>query len=720
MSNNYTEEQINSMGITKLKKLVKDEKLEIKGYSTFNKSTKDQLSEKVITKLMIKGRISSTEDEEKFDEEGEYIPPPDEKQDKESREERINRILKESEEKEQIQIDNSLDKYIPPNRKREISTTRVMDSSSPFTGALEVIKNSNPNLSIEDLQKLKKSYDKISALHKKHNGDLGKMASDLAMTSVPELRMLQTVGSQIPYFGIKDEAQYQELKKRMSGQPNKLGGGTEAVFKSIGQLLLNPGSTTRLIGDGISWLGNEVYDVFTKRTKKQREIERKDKLDVSGDEARKLAMERSKAYEENKNKQRKIAEAKGQKLDETISTSTTLRKPSKGDFQVKLTEDATMLDNKKYLEATKKYEEDKRRTLRSKDRPVDKTDFRLRDDLAQYVDSILESHREGVKAGKSSMSDDDIEDLIDISDSLRDRNVEITYRNLAQIKGDIDSNIDKNILNSERVKVKSGAFDYLQDTMLKSKSTGEEDLRITQDKDYQKTVKKREIREEEIQEQKIDDFNREVIESRTQHTSNGYVNTDNFDRPELKARIVYGDTDEQLYKTKEEVRFAKQFTDKMSMYPQLDTQDMKIGNLLFQRNQEDEKRRFSKTFAVPNPKNTGYNINCKRSYNEKMGYKTRYYDTLNKIPDSFIRFSERELIPVFSYDSAKRDYIRQPIRAQAPFTQAQPAENFTLNQKEAERQTNIFPENALRNYGNKPTLRIGKKFNPWVNQNYIS
>ena len=142
MSKNYTQEQIKSMGITKLKKLVRDEKLGIKGYSNFNKSTKDDLAEKVITKLMIKGEISSTEEEEKFDEEGQYIPPP---QEEESREERINRILEkeeekeEKEEKEEIQIDTSLDKYIP---KREVATARVMDSSNLLEGVLEQIKSS--------------------------------------------------------------------------------------------------------------------------------------------------------------------------------------------------------------------------------------------------------------------------------------------------------------------------------------------------------------------------------------------------------------------------------------------------------------------------------------------------------------------------------------------------------------------------------------------------
>ena len=315
------------------------------------------------------------------------------------------------------------------------------------------------------------------------------------------------------------------------------------------------------------------------------------------------------------------------------------------------------------------------------------------------------------------ISDESLNELIDISDSLRDKDVDITYRNLAQIKGDVDTNVDKEILNSETVKLKNTAFDFDQDTLLKPTNEGEADLRISKDKDYQKTIKNKEVRDEQIKEQKIDDFNQEVIQSRTEHTSNGYVNTDNFNRPELKARIVYGDTDSQLYKTDEEVRFAKQFTDKMSMYPQLDTQDMKLSNVLFLREQENKRRRFSKTFAVPNPENRGYNVTDKRSYKEKRGLQTHYYDSLNKIPDSFIKFSKRELIPVFSYDSAKREYLRDPIRAQEPFTQVQEAEDFTLNQKEYEKQTNLFPENALRNY-NQPVLRIGKKFNPWVNQLY--
>ena len=45
--------------------------------------------------------------------------------------------------------------------------TEKEDSSNLLEGILEQIKSSNPNLSVEDIQKLKKSYDKINSLHKK-------------------------------------------------------------------------------------------------------------------------------------------------------------------------------------------------------------------------------------------------------------------------------------------------------------------------------------------------------------------------------------------------------------------------------------------------------------------------------------------------------------------------------------------------------------------------
>ena len=718
MSNNYTQEQINSLGITKLKDLVRDEKLKIKYANKFKSDTKADLAEQVITKLMIQGRIISDEDEQKYDDEGEAVnpeePEKEKEQKKESREDRIVKLMEE----EEIQADNSLDKYIPEDRDSGKQTLMRKDlpSATTMAGFMDAVKTGMPNISTGDLEKAKNAYKTVKKAYDQNEGNFGKTMSQLAMDSVPELKTLQAISEHIPYFGIGSEEEYQDLKKRMSGQPTALGGGSEAFFKSVGQLLLNPASTVRLVADGVEYLAEETFDLFTKN--KTYEAEKAARaLDTGGNEARFLSQQRIEQSKKTKQKEKRIADAKGIEYKPDTTSTTAVKKPTMDDYKEATGPDTWIFNTKKYNEETIKYEKDKRRILRTKDKELNATDFRLRDDLAQYVDSILEAHKTSSKSGKASMSDEELEDLIDISESLRDKNVGITYRNLAQIKGDLDSNVDKSILDSENVKIKRGAFDYLEDTMLKGQGSNEADLRVEEDKDYQKTIKNNAARDEQIKEQKIDDFNREVIESRTEHTSNGYVNTDNHDRPELKARIVYGNTDEQLYKTQEEVRFAKEFTDEMSMYPQLDTQDMKLSNVLFQREAENKRRRFSKTFAVPNPKNTGYNINCKRSYNEKRGYKTHYYDSLNKIPDSFIKFSERELIPVFSYDSAKRDYLRDPIRAQFPFTQVQPNETFTLNQKEAQKQTNIFPEKALINY-NQPVLRIGKKYNPWVNQIY--
>ena len=746
MSNNYTEEQINSLGITKLKDLVRDEKLKIKGAHKFKSDTKADLAEQVITKLMIQGRIISNEneqkyddddeDEQKYDAEGEAVNPEENlEKEKESRQDRIVKLMEE----EEIQLDNSLDKMIPENRGSGKQTLTRMDlpSSQTMSGFMDAVKTGMPNISTGDLQKAKNAYQTVKKVYDQNEGNVGKTMSALALNYVPELKMLQSIGENIPYFGIDSEEKYQDLKKRMSGQPTALGGGSEAFFKSVGQLLLNPASTIRLAGDGIEYLAEETYDLFTKnkeadKTKAERSV------DTGGNQARNLSQKRIGDLEKTVEKEKRLADAKGleYKPDDTTTTSTnSLRKPQTSDFQVSLGSDTTVLDTSAYNKATKKYEEDKRRTLRSKDTAVDRTDFRLRDDLAQYVDSILESHKASVKSGKSSMSDEELEDLIDISESLRDKDVEITYRNLAQIKGDIDSNVDKSILDSENVKIKRGAFDYLEDTMLKGQSKGEADLRVDKGDDYNEIIDTKRQRDEQIEEQKIDDFNREVITSRAELTSNGYVNTDNHGRSELRPRIPYGNTDAELFPTQKQTDFSNDFVNTMSMWPQLETQDNKLTNILFQRRQDQQKIRYGKTFAVPNQQDRDLqepdartvfpNISNKkqnRSYNQKRNKEIKYYNDLNRTPESFIRLSNRELIPVFAPKS-ESELMIAPELLQFPFTQIEPGQDTSISlKKEKQLMPNRFPERVLRGYGNNslpPAIRPSRKFNPWMNQNYI-
>jgi hypothetical protein len=624
---------------------------------------------------------------------------------------REKRIL-ELTEAEEIQADNSLDKYIPEKRGSGKQTLTRMDlpSSQTMSGFMDAVKTGMPNISTGDLQKAKNAYQTVKKVYDQNDGNVGKTMSALALNYVPELKMLQSIGENIPYFGIDSEEKYQDLKKRMSGQPTALGGGGEAFFKSVGQLLLNPASTIRLAGDGIEWLGEETYDLFTKN-KEADKTKAERALDTGGNQARNLSQQRMKQYDIEK----QLADTKGieyNRNDTTTTSTTSLKKPQTSDFQVSLGSDTTVLDTSAYNEATKKYNEDKRRTLRTKGSTIDSTDFRLRDDLAQYVDSILESHRDGVKSGTSSMSDDELSELIVLSSTLKNKEIPLTYQNLSQIKGDVDLNTDDSILNSDKVQVKAGAFNLLSDTMLKGQGINEADLRVSESQEYKKAVDEKAA----IQERKIDDFNQEVIQSRTELTSSGYVNTDNHDRAELRPRIVYGDTDSQILPTNEENRESDDVVDKMGMWKQLQTEDNRLNNILFKRQEDVRKMRYSKTFATPKTSATTA-VKSRESYRKRgLGYNIK----VSEIPESFIRLSERQFIPVYCPLSESQPLMRDIDRAQKPFSNVEPATDFSLNQRlTQEKMPNRFPENVLRGYKGA-SLRTTNKFNPWKNQKYIS
>jgi len=171
------------------------------------------------------------------------------------------------------------------------------------------------------------------------------------------------------------------------------------------------------------------------------------------------------------------------------------------------------------------------------------------------------------------------------------------------------------------------------------------------------------------------------------------------------------------------------------MWPQLETQDNKLTNILFQRRQDQQKIRYGKTFAVPNQQDRDLqepdkrtifpNISNKkqnRSYNQKRNKQIKNYNDLNRTPESFIRLSNRELIPVFAPKS-ESELMIAPELLQFPFTQIKPGQDTSISlKKEKQLMPNRFPERVLRGYGNKsftPAIRPSRKFNPWVNQNYI-
>ena len=355
---------------------------------------------------------------------------------------------------------------------------------------------------------------------------------------------------------------------------------------------------------------------------------------------------------------------------------------------------------RRYEQAMRDYETKKKRVLDTRSENIKGDAIRLRSDLAEVIDSVLEEERKNIKSGKGSMSDSDLEELYDMSLTLKDRKNDITYNNLADIYAGVKTSLPQKVLNSENVKIKMGAFDYLEDVMLKPKTDTQADLRVSTNEDYKKTIemkeqydKEKKLYDDAIEEKRIDDERLEVIDSRVDEITTGYVNTESYGRPELKPRIVYGNTDGQLNPGNSAVLRAKMFRDTSLMWPQLSTEDNRRNNVLYQKNLENERMRYSKTFAVPNPLQ-------RTTVKKQVGYvnkKGEEEDLL--IPSAYIKFAQRKLIPVYNLSKEEMKMLRDPEQAQAPFTKPEPSQDFTVNMRRTQNSMkNIFPERVLRNY----------------------
>ena len=700
--------KVNGMKITALKEEAR--KLGIKQAYKWKK--KDLAEAKSIVKKNIRIRNKERRKEEQKEEEkepqrSEDVMPPqnDEEEGKYSEsaiKRRNDRIVETSEQTGQYnpQIDDTLDKYIPENRGSGKQTLMRKDlpSATTMSGFMDAVKTGMPNISTGDLEKAKNAYSTMKASYDRNGGNLGKTMADLATNYVPELKTLQAIGENIPYFGIKTEAEYQDLKRRMSGQPTALGGGSEAFFKSVGQLLLNPASTIRLAGDGIEYLAEETYDLFTKN--KTYEAEKAARaVDIGGTGARQLNLDRTKDFVEKEKQAKRLAEIKGEKYIEDEDSKdfkpTTLKKPDRNDFYVDIGADSQMIDTKAYNEATKKYEEEKRRTLRGKDTKVDKTDFRLRDDLAQYVDSILDEQ----KNAKQKLSDEEIKNLIDMSSQLRNKDSNITYGNLAEIKGDIDANVDAETLESANVKVKRGAFDYLENVMLKNQSKGEADLRVEKDKEYQEAIEGGKERREMVRQQEIDHVNEQTLVQRKEVLHPGFVETAT-NKAELRPKIVFGNTDMQYSQSPEEVSQERETINRMLLWKAGNmTEENDPSSILYKRYRENEDLRYAKTYSMPQIQRQD-----------------------NSIPQAFLRYNERIWVPVNAAKNESMPLMRQPERAEAVFDRFEDynAQTSSMREQIANRR-NIFPEPHLMGYNGPAIKQKGVKgFNRFRNNRYLT
>jgi hypothetical protein len=299
---------------------------------------------------------------------------------------------------------------------------------------------------------------------------------------------------------------------------------------------------------------------------------------------------------------------------------------------------------------------------------------------------------------KRYLSVEDVDELEGYLYELETEPDNITYSELDKI-----NKMTRKITHGklpEKLQDKLNILDKEQQGVLSKKSAGDTDLSLTKESEVRDEIseERKKEQQEAIKERRIDieNENRKVIETRADLISTGYVDTDNKNRPELRPRIVWGNTDAQLMPTPEEDENDDEIVEHMMMWPQLSTQDNSRDNILFRRQNKIEKKRYQKTFAVP--KDNGSRKVVKINNDQKMGYMVNYCD-YESIPEAFIRFSSKKLIPVYAPKSEQQPLHIKPEECQGPFLNPRPAQDFTINQKRTEEViVNRFPERILQGY----------------------
>jgi len=222
------------------------------------------------------------------------------------------------------------------------------------------------------------------------------------------------------------------------------------------------------------------------------------------------------------------------------------------------------------------------------------------------------------------------------------------------------------------------------------------DEAVKRDKEY----KESQDYADEIKLQEIDAENEKTMKQRRLRDDvihPGFVET-NTNKPELRPKIIFGNTDEEYYQPPEEVRREREQISKMSMWSAKNmTEDHDPDSVLYKRQQSNENLRFNETIRMPSvPKGYG------------------------KIPESFLKYNQKVWIPVFAPKSESLPMMCNPDRVQLPFTKPEPEQNTSTSEMEQiQTRPNIFPEPYLQGYKGNYISNNTRGFNYVRNNRYL-
>ena len=728
-------------------------KLDIKGRSRLKgKANRSKLIAKIIEAR--KEKVYAGEEEQKVDEEGRTEPPVSSRVDRldrdnileqaleeleeemnapeeevENASERVARIMRENQPQQPQQPQQAQDPVVPraPVKgnlltKGLVELARIKGASESQLKALEVVSN-----------KVQQAYGD------KNYFKSGKWIEDIASNLLPaELKAVNWFQKAVGWYDDKDA---EELDKIMDGKSDlstlqQISVTTRAItsLKGLSQL------TQRVIDQGVDDITQGVQKA-NKIMKGEYRTEKDIRDEVDEMEINEIAKKKN---QEIANAE-ELSDLKGQKYSgpSEFRAPQFSTRPVAGDYDQNLklksgkemntrdaieagiggfskvarrftglrTREVGEMDMEEQLKKTnpkaydemkrdqKRYDDDtkRRHTIKSrKDKITDPEHIKLRKQLSDQINNVLQKNKELRKNG-DGLRDDQIEELVELRDWVGDTSMPINYENLNAIYM-TTSNMSRSIPElDERVRSDLTNYEASEESKLRARDDTEAPLNIASDQsllekgDKQLNYMKNKIAmETAIEEKKIDDFNREVIDSRADVVSTGFVDTDNKNRATLRPRIIWGNTD-RLLPDPAEVRENTREIDRMLMWSNTDIEKPYNNNdFLYQRRLQQERKRYDKTFTLPRVAFPSTNV---PQY--KVNRLPRYDDD-ERLPESFIRLTNRKLISVYPSDEEymwHRDVREIPEK----FAKFEPEDSYTINQKAEEKtMINVFPEKTLQ------------------------
>jgi hypothetical protein len=369
-----------------------------------------------------------------------------------------------------------------------------------------------------------------------------------------------------------------------------------------------------------------------------------------------------------------------------------------------------------YMRAERKHKETiKKASISGRNAMITDQHKPLVSGLKDIIWETLKKNAKLLKEGKEPILS---KEQVDKYYAIRNDTGDMSYSDLSRLTYDFNEDVGNRL--DKETKSDMVAWEIKEQNQLSSKGFGDVDLGIATDLDTQTAIQdekdeeKYQLEEYEkeekqikqdtidrdlvIKQEAIDKENEEVIKTRGDVTHNGFVNTSNNDIPQLRPKIVFGNTDLKYFQSEEEVRQERETIDKMLMWKAKNiTEQNDPTNILYKKSQANERKRFQETFRMPDvPKG------------------------FEPIPQSFLRFNQRAWVPVFAEKSESLPLMANPRRNQAPFTKPEPFRDDSSSMiEEIKNRPIVFPEPVLQGYKGKQILNQTKGFNPWLNSRMI-